>query len=183
MSRSAYVARVETQGLRTLRALRGVLSGRRSQNGTEHADKDGPSPIRSMNFRTAQNGDRRNGMRISGIRTGSIAMIRNGLHVRPPVRRIAVQGYLKNGRTESTGRAGADQKENPFPQSAGMCYNRRCEDACTRETWTRQWPSTKKKFIARQDLEAENRYIPANRSSYEQDGCSKRRSRSSGGPD
>ena len=57
---------------------------------------------------------------------------------------IAVQGYLKKAAQGKYRDALAlIKKENPFPAVCGHVCNRRCEDACTGERWTRQWPSTK----------------------------------------
>ena len=53
------------------------------------------------------------------------------------------------------------KKENPFPAVCGRVCNRRCEDACTRGTIDQAVAIDEvKKFIAQQDLNAENRYIP-----------------------
>ena len=53
------------------------------------------------------------------------------------------------------------KKENPFPAVCGHICNRRCEDACTRGTIDQAVAIDEvKKFIAKQDLTAENRYIP-----------------------
>ena len=75
---------------------------------------------------------------------------------------IAVQGYLKKAAQGKYRDALAlIKKENPFPAVCGHVCNRRCEDACTRGTVDQAVAIDEvKKFIARQDLEAENRYIP-----------------------
>ncbi|WP_455721568.1 FAD-dependent oxidoreductase [Agathobacter sp.] len=75
---------------------------------------------------------------------------------------IAVQGYLK---LAAQGRY-ADaleliKKNNPLPAICGHVCNRRCEDACTRATIDEAIAIDEvKKFIAMQDLKAETRFIP-----------------------
>lgn len=75
---------------------------------------------------------------------------------------IAVQGYIKmasQGRYKDA--LALIKKENPFPAVCGRVCNRRCEDACTRSTIDSPVAIDDiKKFIAQQDLNAENRYIP-----------------------
>ena len=75
---------------------------------------------------------------------------------------IAVQGYLKKAAQGKYREALAlIKKENPFPAVCGHICNRRCEDACTRGTIDQAVAIDEvKKFIAKQDLTAENRYIP-----------------------
>ncbi len=75
---------------------------------------------------------------------------------------IAVQGYLKlaaQGRYRDA--LALIKKNNPLPAICGHICNRRCEDACTRGTIDEAIAIDEvKKFIAMQDLNAENRYIP-----------------------
>jgi len=75
---------------------------------------------------------------------------------------IAVQGYLKmaaQGRYQEA--LALIKKENPFPAVCGHICNRRCEDACTRGTIDEAVAIDEvKKFIAKQDLDAETRYVP-----------------------
>ena len=53
------------------------------------------------------------------------------------------------------------KKENPFPAVCGRICNRRCEDACTRgEIDDPVAIDDIKDFIAQQELNAENRYVP-----------------------
>jgi NADPH-dependent glutamate synthase beta subunit-like oxidoreductase/Fe-S-cluster-containing hydrogenase component 2 len=75
---------------------------------------------------------------------------------------IAVQGYLKKAaQGKYTEALALIKKENPFPAVCGHICNRRCEDACTRGTIDQAIAIDEvKKFIARQDLDAEKRYIP-----------------------
>lgn len=88
---------------------------------------------------------------------------------------IAVQGYIKMA---AQGRY-ADalkliKKENPFPAVCGRVCNRRCEDACTRGTVDQAVAVDEvKKFIAQLDLDTATRYIPpvmqpSNRGLFEQ---------------
>ena len=53
------------------------------------------------------------------------------------------------------------KQDNPFPAVCGAICNRRCEDACTRGTVDDPIAIDEiKKFIADQELHAENRFIP-----------------------
>ncbi|MGN1016016.1 MAG: FAD-dependent oxidoreductase [Faecousia sp.] len=75
---------------------------------------------------------------------------------------IAVQGYLKmaaQGRYQEA--LALIKQDNPLPAICGRICNRRCEDACTRGSIDRAIAIDEvKKFIAQQDLNAETRYIP-----------------------
>ena len=75
---------------------------------------------------------------------------------------IAVQGYLKlaaQGRYRDA--LALIKRENPLPAICGRICNRRCEDACTRGRIDAAVAIDEvKKFIAQQDLVAENRYVP-----------------------
>ena len=75
---------------------------------------------------------------------------------------IAVQGYLKlAAQGRYTDALALIKKNNPLPAICGHICNRRCEDACTRGTIDEAIAIDEvKKFIAMQDLNAENRYIP-----------------------
>ena len=75
---------------------------------------------------------------------------------------LPVQGYIKMA---AQGRYMEALKlikhENPFPAVCGAVCNRRCEDECTRGTIDQPVAIDEiKKFIAAQELKAENRYIP-----------------------
>ena len=78
---------------------------------------------------------------------------------------IAVQGYIKmaaDGRYLDALKL--IKQDNPFPAVCGSICNRRCEDACTRGTIDAPVAIDEiKRFIAEQELKAENRYIPARR--------------------
>ena len=74
----------------------------------------------------------------------------------------AVQGYI---RMAAEGRymdaLKLIKQDNPFPAVCGAVCNRRCEERCTRGTIDQPVAIDEiKKFIAAQELEAENRYIP-----------------------
>lgn len=75
---------------------------------------------------------------------------------------IAVQGYLKlaaQGRYRDALKL--IKQDNPFPAVCGRICNRRCEDACTRGTIDQAVAIDEvKRFIAQQDLDAKTRYIP-----------------------
>jgi NADPH-dependent glutamate synthase beta subunit-like oxidoreductase/Fe-S-cluster-containing hydrogenase component 2 len=75
---------------------------------------------------------------------------------------IAVQGYLKKAaQGKYTEALALIKKDNPLPAICGHICNRRCEDACTRGTIDQAVAIDEvKKFIAEQDLKAETRYIP-----------------------
>ena len=75
---------------------------------------------------------------------------------------LAVQGYVKmakEGRYMDALKL--IKQDNPFPAVCGAICNRRCEDACTRGMIDDPIAIDEiKKFIAAQELKAENRYIP-----------------------
>ena len=75
---------------------------------------------------------------------------------------IAVQGYLKlAAQGRYTDALALIKKDNPFPAVCGRICNKRCEDACTRDTIDEAVSiDAVKKFIAQKDLDAETRYIP-----------------------
>ncbi len=75
---------------------------------------------------------------------------------------IGIQGYLKMA---SQGRyldaLKLIKKDNPFPAVCGSICNRRCEEACTRGAIDQAVAIDEvKKFIAMQELNGEKRYIP-----------------------
>ncbi|MBR1758828.1 MAG: FAD-dependent oxidoreductase [Lachnospiraceae bacterium] len=78
---------------------------------------------------------------------------------------IAVQGYLKKA-NEGKYREALEliKKENPFPAMCGRVCARFCEQVCTRGDIDSPVAIDEvKKFIADQELAAENRYIPEKR--------------------
>lgn len=75
---------------------------------------------------------------------------------------LSVQGYIKMA---SEGRyldaLKLIKKDNPFPAVCGAICNRRCEDACTRGLVDEPMAIDEiKNFIAKQELQADARYIP-----------------------
>ncbi len=75
---------------------------------------------------------------------------------------IAVQGYLKlASQGKYTEALELIKKDNPLPAICGAICNRRCEDACTRGSIDQAIAIDEvKKFIAQQDLKAERRFMP-----------------------
>ena len=75
---------------------------------------------------------------------------------------IAVQGYLKLAAQGKYREAlQLIKRENPFPAVCGRICNRRCEDACTRGTIDEAVAIDEvKRFIAQQDLDSEHRFVP-----------------------
>lgn len=75
---------------------------------------------------------------------------------------ISVQGYLKlAGQGRYMDALALIKKENPFPAVCGHVCNRYCEDVCTRDRVDQAVAiDDVKKFIAAQELNAKNRYIP-----------------------
>ena len=75
---------------------------------------------------------------------------------------LAVQGYIQmaaEGRYMDALKL--IKQDNPLPAVCGAICNRRCEDRCTRGTIDAPVAIDEiKKFIAAQELDAENRYIP-----------------------
>ena len=75
---------------------------------------------------------------------------------------LAIQGYINmaaEGRYMEALKL--IKQDNPLPAVCGAICNRRCEERCTRGTIDEPVAIDEiKKFIAAQELEAENRYIP-----------------------
>ena len=78
---------------------------------------------------------------------------------------IAVQGYIRMaGEGRYRDALALIKQDNPFPAICGSICNRRCEDACTRGTVDAPVAIDEiKKFIAEQELNEKNRYIPPRR--------------------
>ena len=75
---------------------------------------------------------------------------------------IAVQGYLKMA-AQGKYREALEliKKENPFPAVCGSVCHRFCEEVCTRGDVDAPIAIDEvKKFIARRELESENRFVP-----------------------
>ncbi len=81
---------------------------------------------------------------------------------------ISIQGYIKlasQGRYQDA--LELIKHENPFPAVCGRICPRKCESACTRGDIDDPIAIDEiKKFIAEQDLNNENRYIPKKRHDY-----------------
>ena len=75
---------------------------------------------------------------------------------------VSVQAYLRAASLGKYRQALATiKKSNPFPAVCGRVCNRRCEAACTRGTIDEAVAIDEvKRFVADQDLVAENRYVP-----------------------
>ena len=81
---------------------------------------------------------------------------------------IAVQGYIKLA-AQGKYREALEliRMENPFPAVCGYVCNRRCEDACTRGSIDEPIAIDDiKKYIAMQELEEENRFVPKKKHDY-----------------
>lgn len=163
MSRSAYVARVETQDCVACGRCVEYCPAGAVKLGQKLCTKDGPVtyPKHELPDRTKWGPEKwdenyRDNNRINCYDTGT-APCKTACPAH-----IAVQGYLKKAAQGKYREALAlIKKENPFPAVCGHICNRRCEDACTRGTVDQAVAIDEvKKFIARQDLDAENRYIP-----------------------
>lgn len=81
---------------------------------------------------------------------------------------IAIQGYIKLASQGKYVEAlELIKKENPFPAVCGRICPRKCESACTRGDIDSPIAIDEiKKFIAEQDLNSENRYVPKKRHEY-----------------
>ena len=163
MSRSAYVAHVKTENCVACGRCVEYCPAGAVKLGQKLCTKDGPIEYPKHELPdTVKWGpekwdeDYRDNNRINCYDTGT-APCKTACPAH-----IAVQGYLKKAAQGKYREALAlIKKENPFPAVCGHICNRRCEDACTRGTIDQAVSIDEvKKFIAKQDLTAENRYIP-----------------------
>lgn len=163
MSRSAYVAHVKTENCVACGRCVEYCPAGAVKLGQKLCTKDGPMEYPKHELPDAVkwgpekwDEDYRDNNRINCYDTGT-APCKTACPAH-----IAVQGYLKKGAQGKYREALAlIKKENPFPAVCGHICNRRCEDACTRGTIDQAVAIDEvKKFIAKQDLTAENRYIP-----------------------
>lgn len=163
MSRSAYVAHVKTENCVACGRCVEYCPAGAVKLGQKLCTKDGPMEYSKHELPdTVKWGpekwdeDYRDNNRINCYDTGT-APCKTACPAH-----IAVQGYLKKAAQGKYREALAlIKKENPFPAVCGHICNRRCEDACTRGTIDQAVAIDEvKKFIAKQDLTAENRYIP-----------------------
>lgn len=163
MSRSAYVAHVKTENCVACGRCVEYCPAGAVKLGQKLCTKDGPMEYPKHELPdTVKWGpekwdeDYRDNNRINCYDTGT-APCKTACPAH-----IAVQGYLKKAAQGKYREALAlIKKENPFPAVCGHICNCRCEDACTRGTIDQAVAIDEvKKFIAKQDLTAENRYIP-----------------------
>lgn len=163
MSRSAYVAHVKTENCVACGRCVEYCPAGAVKLGQKLCTKDGPIEYPKHELPDAVkwgpekwDEDYRDNNRINCYDTGTAPC-----KIACPAH-IAVQGYLKKAAQGKYREALAlIKKENPFPAVCGHICNRRCEDACTRGTIDQAVAIDEvKKFIAKQDLTAENRYIP-----------------------
>ena len=163
MSRSAYVAHVKTENCVACGRCVEYCPAGAVKLGQKLCTKDGPIKYPKHELPDAVkwgpekwDEDYRDNNRINCYDTGT-APCKTACPAH-----IAVQGYLKKAAQGKYREALAlIKKENPFPAVCGHICNRRCEDACTRGTIDQAVAIDEvKKFIAKQDLTAENRYIP-----------------------
>lgn len=163
MSRSAYVAKVQTENCVACGRCVEYCPAGAVKLGQKLCTKDGPVqyPRKELPDRIKWGPEKwdidyRDKNRINCYDTGT-APCKTACPAH-----IAVQGYLKmaaQGRYRDA--LALIKKENPFPAVCGRVCNRRCEDACTRGTVDQAVAiDAVKKFIAQQDLNAETRYVP-----------------------
>ena len=163
LSRSAYVARVESENCVACGRCVEYCPAGAVKLGQKLCTKEGPVvyPKQELPDRVKWgpekwDEDYRDNNRINCYDTGT-APCKTACPAH-----IAVQGYLKmaaQGRYRDA--LALIKKENPFPAVCGHVCNRRCEDACTRGTVDEAVAIDEvKKFIARKDLDAKERYIP-----------------------
>ena len=176
MSRSAYVAKVQTENCVACGRCVEYCPAGAVKLGQKLCTKDGPVqyPRKELPDKVKWGPEKwdidyRDKNRINCYDTGT-APCKTACPAH-----IAVQGYLKmaaQGRYRDA--LALIKKENPFPAVCGRVCNRRCEDACTRGTVDQAVAiDAVKKFIAQQDLNAETRYVPpivppSNRGGFEE---------------
>ena len=163
MSRSAYVARVETdQCVACGRCVEYCPAGA-VKLGQKLCTKDGPVEYPRQELPDAAKWgpekwaiDYRDKNHVNCYDTGT-APCKTACPAH-----IAVQGYLKLAAQGKYREAlQLIKRENPFPAVCGRICNRRCEDACTRGTVDQAVAIDEvKRFIAQQDLDAATRFVP-----------------------
>ena len=163
MSRSAYVAKVESENCVACgRCVEGCPAGA-VKLGQKLCTKDGPVEYPRQELPDAVKWgpdkwsiDYRDKNRVNCYDTGT-APCKTACPAH-----IAVQGYLKLAAQGKYREAlQLIKRENPFPAVCGRICNRRCEDACTRGTVDQAVAIDEvKRFIAQQDLDAATRFVP-----------------------
>ena len=164
LSRSAYVARVETADCVACGKCVEVCPAGAVKLGQKLCAKDGstitypkhPLPSQQKWGPHMWDENYRDNNRINCYDTGT-APCKTACPAH-----IAVQGYLKLAAQGKYQEALAIiRKDNPLPAICGRICNRRCEDACTRGTIDQAIAIDEvKNFLAQLDLDAEKRYIP-----------------------
>ena len=163
MSRSAYVAKVESENCVACgRCVESCPAGA-VKLGQKLCTKDGPITYPRQELPDASEWgpekwaiDYRDKNRVNCYETGT-APCKTACPAH-----IAVQGYLKLAAQGKYKEAlQLIKRDNPFPAVCGRICNRRCEDACTRGTIDQAVAIDEvKRFIAQQDLNAETRFVP-----------------------
>ena len=163
MSRSAYVAKVESENCVACgRCVEGCPAGA-VKLGQKLCTKDGPITYPRQELPDDHEWgpekwaiDYRDKNRVNCYKTGT-APCKTACPAH-----IAVQGYLKlAAQGKSKEALQLIKRDNPFPAVCGRICNRRCEDACTRGTIDQAVAIDEvKRFIAQQDLNAETRFVP-----------------------
>ena len=163
MSRSAYVAKVESENCVACgRCVEGCPAGA-VKLGQKLCTKDGPITYPRQELPDDHDWgpekwaiDYRDKNRVNCYKTGT-APCKTACPAH-----IAVQGYLKLAAQGKYKEAlQLIKRDNPFPAVCGRICNRRCEDACTRGTIDQAVAIDEvKRFIAQQDLNAETRFVP-----------------------
>ena len=163
MSRSAYVAKVESENCVACgRCVEGCPAGA-VKLGQKLCTKDGPITYPRQELPDDHEWDPekwaidyRDKNRVNCYKTGT-APCKTACPAH-----IAVQGYLKLAAQGKYKEAlQLIKRDNPFPAVCGRICNRRCEDACTRGTIDQAVAIDEvKRFIAQQDLNAETRFVP-----------------------
>ena len=163
MSRSAYVAKVESENCVACgRCVEGCPAGA-VKLGQKLCTKDGPITYPRQELPDDHEWgpekwaiDYRDKNRVNCYKTGT-APCKTACPAH-----IAVQGYLKLAAQGKYKEAlQLIKRDNPFPAICGRICNRRCEDACTRGTIDQAVAIDEvKRFIAQQDLNAETRFVP-----------------------
>ena len=163
MSRSAYVAKVESENCVACgRCVEGCPAGA-VKLGQKLCTKDGTITYPRQELPDDHEWgpekwaiDYRDKNRVNCYKTGT-APCKTACPAH-----IAVQGYLKLAAQGKYKEAlQLIKRDNPFPAVCGRICNRRCEDACTRGTIDQAVAIDEvKRFIAQQDLNAETRFVP-----------------------
>ena len=163
MSRSAYVAKVESENCVACgRCVEGCPADA-VKLGQKLCTKDGPITYPRQELPDDHEWgpekwaiDYRDKNRVNCYKTGT-APCKTACPAH-----IAVQGYLKLAAQGKYKEAlQLIKRDNPFPAVCGRICNRRCEDACTRGTIDQAVAIDEvKRFIAQQDLNAETRFVP-----------------------